>query len=58
MLRILQREPAVGGAHREEVRHRVIGVRAGEIVYDGKMEDTPQSVFDNIYNGGKGKEED
>ena len=38
--------------------HRVIGVRAGEIVYDGKMEDTPQIVFDNIYNGGKGKEED
>ncbi|WP_289931304.1 phosphonate ABC transporter ATP-binding protein [Lactobacillus delbrueckii] len=42
----------------KEFGHRVIGVRAGEIVYDGKMEDTPQSVFDNIYNGGKGKEED
>lgn len=42
----------------KEFGHRVIGVRAGEIVYDGKMEDTPQSVFDNIYNGGTGKEED
>lgn len=29
---------------------RVIGVRQGEIVYDGKMEDTPESVFDNIYD--------
>lgn len=29
---------------------RVIGVRKGEIVYDGKMEDTPESVFDNIYD--------
>lgn len=42
----------------KEFGHRVIGVRAGEIVYDGKMEDTPQSVFDSIYNGGTGKEED
>lgn len=36
---------------------RVIGVRKGEIVYDGKMEDTPESVFDNIYDDkGKGNE--
>lgn len=28
---------------------RVIGVRKGQIVYDGKMEDTPESVFRDIY---------
>lgn len=32
-----------------EFGSRVIGVRQGEIVYDGKMEDTPESVFDDIY---------
>lgn len=35
---------------------RVLGVRAGQIVYDGLMADTPKSVFDDIYNGGNGKE--
>lgn len=37
-----------------EFGSRVVGVRKGEIVYDGKMEDTPESVFDNIYDD-KGK---
>lgn len=40
-----------------EFGDRVIGVRAGEIVYDGKMSETPQSVFDDIYGGKKPKEE-
>lgn len=31
--------------------NRILGVRAGQIVYDGAMADTPQSVFDEIYNG-------
>lgn len=35
---------------------RVLGVRAGQIVYDGLMADTPKSVFDDIYNGGNCKE--
>ena len=35
---------------------RVIGIRAGQVVYDGKMEDTPKSVFTDIYNGGDGNE--
>ena len=42
----------------KEFGHRVIGVRAGQIVYDGKMEDTPESVFNDIYNGGNGKGEE
>ncbi len=32
---------------------RVIGIRAGEIIYDGKMSATPESVFTKIYNGGE-----
>lgn len=36
---------------------RVIGIRKGQIVYDGKMSDTPESVFNDIYNGGNGNEE-
>ncbi|NRO05441.1 Glutamine transport ATP-binding protein GlnQ [Lactobacillus helveticus] len=36
---------------------RVIGIRAGQVVYDGKMEDTPESVFTDIYNGGDGNKE-
>ncbi|MDE7056104.1 MAG: phosphonate ABC transporter ATP-binding protein [Lactobacillus sp.] len=32
-----------------EFGDRVIGVRKGEIVYDGKMSETPESVFKNIY---------
>ncbi|KRL63250.1 phosphonate ABC transporter ATP-binding protein [Lactobacillus psittaci] len=39
-----------------EFGKRVIGVRAGEVVYDGLMEETSQEVFDNIYSG-KTKEE-
>lgn len=37
---------------------RVIGIRKGQLVYDGKMKDTPESVFADIYNGGEGKEEE
>lgn len=33
---------------------RVLGVRAGQIVYDGKMSETSKAVFDDIYSGGKG----
>ncbi|TSO25651.1 phosphonate ABC transporter ATP-binding protein [Lactobacillus sp. LL6] len=32
-----------------EFGSRVIGVRKGEIVYDGKMSETPESVFKDIY---------
>lgn len=38
-----------------EFGQRVVGVRAGEIVYDGQMSDTPEAVFNDIYNGGVGK---
>ena len=31
---------------------------SGQVVYDGKMKDTPKSVFTNIYNGGNGSEEE
>lgn len=41
-----------------EFGDRVIGVRAGQIVYDGKMSETPQSVFDDIYSGKKTEDED
>lgn len=37
---------------------RVIGIRAGQVVYDGKMSDTPESVFTDIYNGGDGQKEE
>ncbi|GFZ27699.1 phosphonate ABC transporter ATP-binding protein [Lactobacillus corticis] len=40
----------------KEFGQRVIGIRAGQVVYDGKMSETPESVFTNIYNGGNGKE--
>ena len=36
----------------QEFGKRVIGVRAGEIIYDGKMSDTPAATFDQIYSGG------
>ena len=39
----------------KEFGDRVIGVRAGQIVYVGKMSETSQAVFDDIYNGGNGK---
>lgn len=39
----------------KEFGDRVIGVRAGQTVYDGKMSETSQAVFDDIYNGGNGK---
>ncbi|MBP2057446.1 phosphonate transport system ATP-binding protein [Lactobacillus colini] len=42
----------------KEFGDRVIGVRAGEIVYDGKMSETSDAVFKDIYNGGNGKEAD
>lgn len=42
----------------QQFGERVIGIRAGQVVYDGKMKDTPKSVFTNIYNGGNGSEED
>lgn len=41
----------------KEFGDRVIGVRAGEIVYDGKMSETSDAVFKDIYNGGNGKED-
>ena len=40
----------------KEFGDRVIGVRAGEIDYDGKMSETSDTVFKDIYNGGNGKE--
>ena len=30
---------------------RVIGIRAGEIVYDGPTSEVTQEVLDSIYNG-------
>lgn len=42
----------------QQFGERVIGIRAGQVVYDGKMKDTPKSVFTNIYNGGNGSEEE
>ena len=30
---------------------RVIGIRAGEIVYDGAAKDVDQNVLDSIYQG-------
>ena len=41
-----------------EFGKRVIGIRAGKVVYDGQMSETPESVFTNIYNGGDGSEEE
>lgn len=41
-----------------EFGQRVIGIRAGQVVYDGQMSDTPKSVFTDIYNGGDGNKED
>lgn len=41
----------------KEFGDRVIGVRAGEIVYDGKMSETSNAVFKDIYNGGNGQED-
>ena len=37
---------------------RVTGIHAGQVVYDGKMSDTPESVFTDIYNGGDGNKEE
>lgn len=34
-----------------EFGDRVLGVRSGEIIYDGKMSETPESVFSDIYEG-------
>lgn len=42
----------------KEFGNRVIGIRAGEVVYDGKMSETPESVFTDIYNGGNGSEDE
>ena len=30
---------------------RVIGIRAGEIVYDGPASEVTQDILDSIYNG-------
>lgn len=30
---------------------RVIGISAGQVVYDGLMKDTPKEIFDDIYKG-------
>lgn len=42
----------------KEFGNRVIGICAGEVVYDGKMSETPESVFTDIYNGGNGSEDE
>ncbi len=34
---------------------RVVGIRAGEIVYDGTVENVTQQVLDSIYQGGGGE---
>ncbi|GBG05259.1 phosphonate ABC transporter ATP-binding protein [Lactobacillus rodentium] len=34
-----------------EFGDRVLGVKSGEIIYDGKMSETPAAVFEKIYNG-------
>lgn len=34
-----------------EFGDRVLGVRSGKIIYDGKMSETPESVFSDIYEG-------
>ncbi|WEV43787.1 phosphonate ABC transporter ATP-binding protein [Lactobacillus sp. ESL0684] len=36
-----------------EFGKRVIGVRSGEIIYDGKMSETSEATFAQIYNGGE-----
>ena len=41
----------------QQFGERVSGISAGQVVYDGKMKDTPKSVFTDIYNGGDGSEE-
>ena len=35
---------------------RVVGIRAGEIVYDGTVENVTQQVLDSIYQGGEESE--
>lgn len=35
---------------------RVVGIRAGEIVYDGTVENATQQVLDSIYQGGEESE--
>lgn len=35
---------------------RVVGIRAGEIVYDGTVENVTQQVLDSIYHGGEESE--
>ncbi|MDF7638162.1 phosphonate ABC transporter ATP-binding protein [Lactobacillus sp. ESL0791] len=35
-----------------EFGKRVIGIRGGEVIYDGAMADTPEAIFTKIYNGG------
>ena len=32
---------------------RVVGIRSGEIVYDGPVEKVTQEVLDSIYQGGE-----
>ena len=34
-----------------EFGDRILGVRSGEIIYDGKMSETSESVFRDIYDG-------
>lgn len=36
---------------------RVVGIRSGEIVYDGPVENVTREVLDSIYNSGEGGEE-
>ncbi|MDO4912519.1 MAG: phosphonate ABC transporter ATP-binding protein [Lactobacillus sp.] len=42
----------------KEFGDRVIGIREGQVVYDGKISETSQSVFDNIYEGKEEVEDD
>ncbi len=37
---------------------RVIGIRAGEVVYDGTVENVTQQVLDSIYQGGEDSEDE
>ena len=50
--KVYTRADELSGELAQEFGKRVIGVRAGEIIYDGKMSETPKETFDQIYSGG------
>lgn len=41
-----------------EYASRIIGIRAGEIVYDGRTEDVTDEILEQIYKGSVEKGED